>query len=258
MKMRKLLPVINFLTVILMIAVNALAVILPLNNLTTGQISDSYPVLFTPAGYVFSIWSIIYLGLTAFAIYQVLPAQRDNPRLARIGVWFTVSNLLNAAWIFAWQYLQVPLSIVIMLALLGSLLVIYQRLQIGTSAVSTVQKWLVNVPFSIYLGWISVATIANASVLLYKLGWDGFGLAAPVWTAIVLLVGAALGIAMIILRSEVAYPLVIVWAFVGVWIKNGQSGTVALTAILCAAAVTLVLVGWRVLRAGRPLVKAGA
>jgi translocator protein len=230
--------ILNFVTVLVTLTVNGLANALPLNGQNTGDISNRFPVLFTPAGYVFSIWGVIYLGLLAFGIYQLLPSQKNNPRLEKLGYWFILSNVFNSAWIFAWHYNLFPLSLVIMLGLLLSLVVIYLRLQIGISPVSTREMWLVNIPFSIYLGWISVATIANFSVVLYNAGWNGSGFAAA-WTVLVLAVGTALGIAMIFLRNEVAFPAVLVWAFAGIWQK--QSSLNAFVAVAAGLAALIVL-----------------
>jgi benzodiazapine receptor len=231
----------NFIAVLVTLTVNGLANALPFNGQTTGSISDRFPVLFTPAGYVFSIWGIIYLGLLAFGVYQLLPGQRSNPRLERIGYWFALSCLFNSAWIFFWHFNYFALTLVIMLGLLGSLLIIYLRLNIGFGSVSTTDKWLVNLPFSIYLGWISVATIANFSVVLYNSGWTSGGLFPIVWTLVLLAVGTVLGSAMIIRRREVAFPLVLVWAFVGIWQKQSSTNLAVGAAAVTAAALLLVV-----------------
>jgi len=243
----KLIRVLNLLTLLLTITVNSLANILPINGLQTGAISDSFPLLFTPAGYVFAIWGVIYLALTVFGIYQILPSQRGNQRIDRIGPWFIIANLANAGWIFAWHYQLFPLSLALMLVLLVALLTIYLRLGIGAQRVSTSEKLLVNLPFSIYLGWISVATVANVSVVLYGLNWNGFGIDPVVWTVALIAVAALLGGLMIFLRREVAYPLVLVWALAGIWVKNGQAGTVALAALGAAVLVALLIVVSRLL-----------
>jgi len=166
-EMKRLLPVINVVAMIIALSVNGLANALPLNGKNTGVISDQFRVYFVPAGYVFAIWGVIYIGWIAFAVYQALPAQRNNPRLARIGWLFAANCVANAAWLFTWHYELLPLSVVAMLALLLSLIGIYIRLNIGRARVTTIEKWCVDVPFSIYLGWISVATIANITDLLY-------------------------------------------------------------------------------------------
>ena len=173
-------------TVLGTLVVNGLANALPLNGLNTGQISDRFDVYFVPAGYVFSIWGLIYLGLIAFAVYQALPSQRENPRLRAVGWWVALSGLANSTWIFLWHYEQFPLTLIAMLVLLASLIVIYLRLGIGRTRVSQAETWLARVPFSIYLGWITVATVANITSLLDYLNWNGFGLAAEVWMGIML------------------------------------------------------------------------
>ncbi|HQN43568.1 MAG TPA: tryptophan-rich sensory protein [Anaerolineaceae bacterium] len=234
----KLRTILNLLTLALTLVVNSLANILPLNGMNTGQISDSLPSLFTPAGYVFSIWSIIYIGLIAFGIYQALPSQRNNPRIERMGWWFVIANLFNSAWIFAWHYLQFGLSVVLMLGLLVSLLVIYER--IGRRAASRVETWTVNVPFSIYLGWITVATVANIASLLISLGWNGFGIPA-VLTVVMIGVATLLGVLMILLKREIAYPLVLIWAFAGIAAVRADVPLVEIGAIVAAALLLLVM-----------------
>jgi translocator protein len=223
---------------------------LPIGGLTTGQISDRYPVLFTPAGYVFSIWGVIYLGLGAFIIYQALPSQRNNPRFEKIGYWFVANALLNALWIVLWHNLLITLSMVVMLGILFTLVVIYQRLETGrNSQVPAAEKWTARVPFSIYFGWISVATIANAAITLYDLGWAGQPLNEPVWTVLVIAVATAIGIFMILSRREVAFPLVLVWAFYGIYVEQ-QDQLVVITALAAAILVALVLIIDRVRRRG--------
>jgi tryptophan-rich sensory protein len=254
----KTIRLLNVLALLVTLAVNGLANALPLNGKLTGEISDSFPVLFTPAGYVFAIWGLIYLLLTAFAVYQALPAQRDNPRLDRIGGWFIAASLFNAAWIFLWHYEQFPLTIVAMLGLLVSLLAIYLRLEIGRSPASRAERLLVDLPFSVYLGWISVATIANAAVTLYDLGWNGGGLGPLPWTVLVILVAAGLGAAMIFLRREVAYPLVLAWAFVGIAVRQSGAPVVVVTAALGAAAMLGLLLARRRAPAPQPGVLAAA
>jgi benzodiazapine receptor len=235
---------INLLAAILMVAVNGLAEALPLNGITTKEISDRFPVLFVPAAYVFSIWGLIYLGLIAFAIYQLLPAQRAAPRLRRVGYWFALSCLLNGLWIVLWHAQQFPATLLVMLALLASLIVIYQRLAISQVRVSAAaaQRWLVDLPFSIYLGWISVATIANAADVLHYLGWDGAPFGPQAWTILMLAAGLALAALMAFRRADLAYGLVVVWAFAGIALKQSDTPLVAGAAWLMAGLIVVVLV----------------
>ncbi len=232
---------INVLAVVVTIVVNALANVLPINGVTTAEVSDRFAVLFVPAGYVFSIWGVIYLGLIAFAVYQALPAQRANPRLRRIGYVFAVGCLANAAWIFLWHYNYITLTVIAMLTLLGTLLTIYLRLDIGQAAVRAVERWCVDIPFSVYLGWISVATVANATDVLYDLGWNGGPLAPEVWAVIMLAVALALTLAMLWLRHDVAYSLVIIWAAVGIAVKQADTPVVANAAWAVAVITALAL-----------------
>jgi hypothetical protein len=222
------------------IAVNGLASTLQLNGQTTGDISDQFDVYFVPAGYVFAIWGLIYLALLAFIVYQALPGQRDNPRLRRVGYLFALSCVANVVWLFLWHYEVFQLSIVAMVALLLLLIAVYLRLEIGRTEVSTAEKWLARVPFSIYLGWITVATIANATSLLDYLGWGGWGIRPEIWAVIMLLAATAITSAVALTRGDIAYGLVIVWAVVGIAVKHAGTPLVSTTAWILTVAVALV------------------
>jgi benzodiazapine receptor len=237
--------------VIATIVVNGLANALPLNGLTTGEISDRFQVYFVPAGYVFSIWGVIYLALIGFAIYQLLPAQRENPRLLRVGYLFAASCAANVAWLFLWHYEQFELTVVAMTALLLLLIAIYLRLGIGRTAVPAAERWLVQVPFSIYLGWITVATVANVTSLLDYLNWGGWGISPEVWAVIILVVAGAIAAAVSLTRGDVAYMLVILWAFAGIAVKQADTAVVAVAAWVMTALMGLVLVAGAVLKGRR-------
>jgi len=240
-EMKRLLPVINVVAMIIALSVNGLANALPLNGKNTGVISDQFRVYFVPAGYVFAIWGVIYIGWIAFAVYQALPAQRNNPRLARIGWLFAANCVANAAWLFTWHYELFPLSVVVMLSLLALLIAIYLRLGIGRAQVSKIEKWTVDVPFSIYLGWISVATIANITDLLYYWRWDGLGIAPQVWAVIMLVVASALALMMALTCGDVAYLLVLVWSFAGIAVKQAPAPLVANVAWVLLALIVLMI-----------------
>ncbi len=246
---------VNILASLVTVAVNGLAEALPLNGLSTKTISDRFQVLFVPAPYVFSIWGLIYVGLIAFAIYQALPAHRADPRLRRVGYWFALSCLANCAWIFLWHYEQFPATLVVMLGLLAALIVIYERLEIGRRPIRGVERWVVDLTFSIYLGWVSVATIANAADVLNALGWNGAPLSAAAWAVIMLAAGLALAAAMAVRRGDLAYGLVVIWAFAGIGVKQSDTPVVAGAAWLMAALVALMLVASR-LRRTAPVVPA--
>lgn len=224
------------------LVVNALANILPINGLTTGEISDRFEVYFVPAGYVFSIWGLIYLGLIAFGLYQALPAQREDPRLRASAAWFALSGAANIAWLLLWHYEQFPLTLLAMLALLGSLIAVYLTLGIGkTAATSAGENWLVRLPFSIYLGWVTVATVANVTSLLDYLRWDAFGLAPELWMIVVLALVLGIVATVQFTRRDAAYTAVILWALAGIAIKHAGVGLVAGATWVTFALVALSL-----------------
>jgi translocator protein len=230
------------------ITMNGLANALPLNGLNTGEISDRFNIFFVPAGYVFSIWGLIYLGLLAYSLYQLLPSQRGNLDLGRISGLYLLSCLFNCIWLICWHYELFSLTIVMMLGLLLSLIGIYLRLDVGRKPVSAGMRWFVHLPFSIYLGWVSVATIANASQLLEYLGWQGGGISAQVWAVIMLIVAVLLGAAMAFIRKDAGFLLVQVWAFAGIGIAQADASLVASGAWI-ATLVAAGLAIWSGLRA---------
>ncbi len=228
-------------TILITLIVNGLANALPLNGLNTGQISDRFNVYFVPAGYVFSIWGLIYLGLIAFAVFQALPAQRQNPRLRTTGWWIALGGLANSAWIFLWHYQQFPLTLVAMLVLLATLLVTYLRLGTGLTAAAPAERWAARLPFSIYLGWITVATVANATDVLDYLHWNRFGIAPEVWMGIMLAAVLIIAILMNLTCRDVAYALVILWALAGISFKFSAVPAVAIPTWITFALVALSL-----------------
>jgi translocator protein len=231
------------------ITINALANILPINGMNSGEISDLYPSLFTPAGYVFSIWSVIYLLLIAFVVFQALPSQRENPRLERLGYAFALSCLFNFLWIFAWHYRQVFVSELLIIGVLVSLLVCYQRLQTegvnkGELKVPRAERITTHLTFSIYTGWLTVAVVANTCVLLLEYGITG-GSFAPMWGVITVLAALVIGAAFTYLRKDMAYGLVLVWAFIGIAVAQGGNTPSVVVMAGLAAVVMLGLSLWR-------------
>ena len=225
----------NVLSAALALTVNILASALPLNGQNTGEISDRFQVYFVPAGYVFAIWGIIYIGWIAFVVYQFLPAQKENPRLQKLGYWFALSGVFNAAWLFCWHYNQFGLSVLVMLALLGTLIFSYLKLDVGRSAISAAERWCVDVPFSIYLGWITVATVANITSYLYFINWNGFGIPAQAWSVIMIGVASVLGGLMALTRRDSGYLFVLVWSFIGIAVKQAGFPLVANSAWAASA-----------------------
>src|SRR5215216_5957645 len=243
---------INLLSMIFALLVNILASALPLNGQNTGEISDRFQVYFVPAGYVFSIWGIVYLGWIAFTIFQFQRSQRASPSLRRLGYLFALSNLANAAWLFCWHYNQFGLSVLVMLALLGLLITSYLRLDVNRSSVSRLEYWSVDVLFSVYLGWITVATVANISDWLYYIGWDAFGISAQVWAVVMLFVASLLGLAMAITRRNTGYLTVLIWAFIGIAVKQTSAPLVMVSAWSAATFILgLIIYSWSGRRSAR-------
>lgn len=226
---RWLMPILVILATVITLTVNGLANALPINGQTTGDISDSFQVFFVPAAYVFAIWGLIYVGLIGYSIYQARPRFHNDAVLRDIAPWYIVTAAANSAWIFAWHYNQFPLSMVLMLVLLASLIVIYRRLARQEPA-SWQELWAVHIPFRIYLGWISVATIANATVMLDNAGWNGFGLSELTWGVIMVLVAGALGLLVSLLKADIAYVLVFVWALAGIAVRFSDTPAMLITA----------------------------
>jgi hypothetical protein len=240
----------NGLALVATLVINALATILPLNGMETGQLSDLYPNLFVPAGLTFSVWAVIYTLLIGFSVVSLVYSfskNQDSSFLGTIGPWFMVSSAFNIAWIFAWHWTLTGLSLIAMLGLLGSLLAIYLKLRIGLEKSPGVLFWWVKLPFSVYLGWITVATIANATAVLVDIGWAGFGLSEAFWAVAVIIAGTIITCLIILTRRDVGYSLVVIWAFLGIYLKRSgidvpPDVAVEVASIVGMAGIALVLV----------------
>ncbi len=228
------------------ILVNFLANALPVAGRTTGEVSDLYPSLFTPAGYTFAIWGVIYILLALFVIYQArdIHKLKKNPVVEKVGIWFFISTLANMAWIFAWHYLLVGLSLVLMIIILISLVVIYLRLDIGRADVTKPELYLVHLPFSVYLGWISVATIANVSAFLIDTGWNRWGLSEATWTVIMIIAGTLIALNALRSRGDVFYTLVFIWAFIGIFVRRATVDVSPHPAVLLFLVAAVLFIGY--------------
>lgn len=230
-------------TFLIMVTVNALANILPINGQGTGAVSDSYANLFAPAGITFAIWGLIYLLLAGFTLYVLGLFRNKNSYIKaaiidKIGVIFSFSSLANALWIFCWHYHQFLISVVLILVMLFCLIVINKVLKEENLTIR--EKILIRLPFSIYFGWITVATIANITTLLVSLNWNGFGIAEMIWAVIIIIVGMVIALAVMIRNQDIAYGLVLIWAYAGILIKHtsaagfsGQYPAIITTVIIC-------------------------
>lgn len=233
----------NVIAVVAAFGVNILANTVPIGGLTLGEISQTLfgTVLITPADYAFSIWGLIYLGLFAFAIYQALPSQKTNPELRRLGYWLVVSSCAQILWVFLFQLQFFAWSFVAMLLILLPLIRIYSQLEIGSKGVSRQQRWLVHFPLTIYLAWISVATILNGAIALTALGWDGGNLSPQVWTAMMMVVGSAIAIVISLQRVDVPFAAVFLWAIVAIVVRHLELPIISGTGIILAILLTLLV-----------------
>lgn len=227
---RILLMTIAFLAVIV---TNALANILPLNGQTTGEISNRILVLFTPAGYVFSIWSIIYLLLAIWIIAFWVNLRKGQTPSSKIALFFVLSCVFNISWLLLWHYEFFIWSIAAMLGYLVALIALY--LQYSNSE----RKFTERLPISVNMGWISVATIANISFVLTYHNWSGWGLSDQLWTVIMLTVATALALHIRFHHFDIPFALVFIWAFIGIAVKHGTGEMLVTTAALFLSGVIL-------------------
>ncbi len=250
-----LLKVLAAVAFLAMVTVNYLAQAFPINGVTPGQVSDSLPNLFAPAGLTFSIWGLIYLSLAAFVVYQFGFSNKtpEAGSLDKVRIVFVLSSLANIAWIFSWHYGSIALSMLLMIMILVSLIII--NLTLDKKQLTLVEKVVFRLPFSFYFGWITVATVANAAALLVQLGWDRFGLAEQTWAVIILVIVMGIGTVTMTRRKDVAYGLVLVWAYVGILIKHvsssgfaGSYPAVIATVIACLV-IYLAAIGYIILKA---------
>ena len=239
----KLLKWMNILAFIAMVIVNGLAGSTKIiGDKNTAQISDANPTLITPAGYVFSIWGIIYLLLGIFVIFQALPSQQGKEFHKKVGWLFVLSSIVNIGWLFLWQFEQLGFSVVLMFLLLASLIMIYLRLNIGKSKVSLKERLAVHVPFSVYLGWITIASIANVATTAVSVNWDGFGIAPETWAMLVIVIALLISLLVVFMRKDIAYGLVIIWALLGIGVKQSGNSTIVMLTQICAVIVTVSIV----------------
>lgn len=221
---------------------------------TTGEISGRFfrDVFIIPADYAFAIWAPIYLGFLAFAVFQALPAQRLNPRFMQVRLWLATSSLLNAAWIAAFNNLLFGLSLVVIVGMLVTALVMHRMLEIGKTKVYGLERVL-RLPFSLYAGWLTAATILNTASVLAINDWGGFGIGYPVWGVIMLIVATLIGLLTRFRWNDPVYGAVFVSAYVGIVVARADMSAVAVTAGALAVvfAVSLLIPAGSALPAGR-------
>ncbi|EKQ67881.1 hypothetical protein OsccyDRAFT_4175 [Leptolyngbyaceae cyanobacterium JSC-12] len=245
----------QFLTVVAIFgsfAVNAWSNISPPNGVTIGEISNTRfaDVLIIPANYAFAIWGVIYLGLIGFGIYQFLPTQTQHPQLRIISYWLIAACMAQAIWVVLFLSNLFGWSVLAMLAILLCLIGAY--LQLGTRDRSNFwqDRWLLQIPFSVYLGWISVATVVNVALILYDAGWNGWGIAPEVWTVVMLVVSSALAVVLMMQRQDTAFVLVIIWALIAIAVKRFNNPLIVISTIVLASGLSLLSIACQGRRTG--------
>ena len=241
-KLRQFLVVFSVVTMIVM---NYLSNARAFGGLTNEDISNKYHTLITPAGYAFSIWGIIFLGLLAFAIYQALPSQRTNQRFRAVGWWVVLNTLCNAIWSPLFNNERIGIALIVILVMLFSVAIIEQRLlmrphtpvvapdldaTLPESPASVAETWLARIPFSIYFGWLTVATILNVAVYLKATGFNLLGTSEQTWAVAILIVGLVIGAWLFNRYRSVAYILVFAWAYVAIAVEQAGYGSIQIAA----------------------------
>jgi len=266
-KFLRLLQLGNIIAAFLTVIINLLANIIPIGGKYTGELSDNIPNLFVPVGLTFSIWGVIYILIILFALYLARDFFKKEittkPFLGKISYLFIIAGIANILWIFLWHYEQVTLSLLAMILLFSSLLAIYLRLGIGKERVSIKEKLFIHIPISVYIGWITVATIANVTAVLVKNNWDGFGISDQIWTILVIVVATIITIIVLLTRKDYAYSAVIIWALFGIYLKRvtddpifgiktqiAYTAGIAIIIIIMTIAITIFL---RYYKKGAPL-----
>ncbi|MDX2243021.1 MAG: tryptophan-rich sensory protein [Leptolyngbyaceae cyanobacterium bins.302] len=223
-------------------AVNVISNIRPLNGQNIGAISNTQfaNVLITPANYAFAIWGVIYLGLIGFGVYQFLPVQKQHPRLKIISYLLVLACVAQAVWVYLFLARFFALSVLAMVAILLCLIGVYWQLGYDRSP-SPQDRWLLRIPFSTYLGWISVATVVNVALALYSVGWNGWGITPEVWTVLMLIIATGLGVMLLRQRQDIAYALVLVWAFVAIAVKRIDIPLISISAIVLSVLLSSLM-----------------
>lgn len=252
----RLLAIITVLALAGVITVNGLANALPLNGVGTGQLSDELPNFFVPAGITFAVWGLIYLLLAGYVGAVVMDAfsgRAGSAWTATDAALFLANAAANIGWIFAWHWRLVRLALLLMIVILATLILLeernFRRLKAGASLgiAKPFRRFLLSAPINVYLGWIMVASIANATALLVSLGWNGWGLDPRIWAVIVIDVATILAVSLVLYRRAIAAPLVVVWAFAGIVIKRlaidgAATRAVWLSALIGSGLILIVLV----------------
>lgn len=258
--MKKLLQILNGIAFVSVVFINYLSNTGAMDGKTIGGVSDNIKSLFTPAGYAFSIWGIIYLLLLGFVIYQgrsLFVKVKNDDFVLKIGFWFIISCIANSAWVFCWIYGYTGLSCICIFVLLISLLkiVVNNKMELFDASKSTIVfLWW---PFVIYSGWVTVASIANVSSYLVKIDWNGFGISAEVWTIIMIAIATIINIIIIFKRNMREFALVGTWALIAIGAANYDNYITVANNAFIAAGILFVLAAYHGFKNGKsnPFIK---
>lgn len=242
--MKKILQILNGIAFVSVVFINYLSNTGAMNGKTIGSLSDTISSLFTPAGYAFSIWGLIYLFLFGFVIYQgrsLFVKVKNDDFIEKIGFWFIISCIANSAWVFFWIYEYTGISCISIFLLLFSLLKIVTNNKMQLEKVKKSKLLLLSLPFVIYSGWVTVASVANVSSYLVKINWNGFGVSAEIWTIIMIIIATFINLIVLFKRKMYAFVLVGAWALIAIGVANKENyNAIALAAFIAAG---LLIVG---------------
>lgn len=245
--MKRTLQIINGVAAVITIVMGYLSNTGIFNGNTMASVSAEYQNLFTPAGYAFSIWGLIYVGLLGFVIYYgrslFKPQIKEDDTIGQIGWWFFISCLANSLWVVVWLYEYTLVSVFLMIILLFSLLKIVVKTEMELHNGPLKKFLFLWWPFCLYSGWVAVALIANIAAYLTKIGWSGLGLSEIVWTFIMILVAAAVNLFMIWNRNMREFGLVGVWSFIAIAVANQNESSFIFWTALIVAAIVLINTG---------------
>ncbi len=208
------LKIISAVTFVIMVIANILGTFGVWNGVTTAEVSNAYPNLFAPAGIAFSIWGVIYALLAIFTVWQFITNKKED-LLNKVRLVFSISSVANTLWIISWSYYLIGVALILIIALLICLIIINNTLK--------KEGFFLRLPFGIYFGWITIATIANVTTFLVSVGFNGLGLSEVTWTIAVLILGTAIASITMIKNKNFGYGLTALWGYIGILIKHISS-----------------------------------
>lgn len=225
---------------IVMIVINTLGDLIPYNGITSREVGDQFEVYFSPSNYTYAIWGLIIAGLIAYSIFQALPSQKEDPFLRKIGWLYVASCVVNSGWMVFWHYKNFFLTLVVIFILMISLIVIYRQLNIGKEKVRPGMRFFVHLPFSIYLGWITLTMFGNITYFLHSIGWDGLGLDQRIWAVVLIVLSVVMAELIAFNRQDLAFLAVFIWTFAG--IAQAQYGISPVFEAACAAIIFILII----------------